>query len=133
MSRGGVCQSPVAGDHRTNIRDMEQEDLEPEIEKQQDDILHYEGTSIRWKQFSTSFALATKKLSMGWSYAFDRFHIWIEFSDASYRYDDFAQCVPGWSSAEPRKAADVCRQMSDFIYDYLIVRPIISDPLDDRF
>jgi hypothetical protein len=46
---------------------MEQEALETEVEKQQDDILHYEGTSIRWKQFSTSFALATKKLSMGWS------------------------------------------------------------------
>jgi hypothetical protein len=57
----------------------------------------------------------------------------MEISDTSYRYDDFAQCVPGWSSAEPRKAADVCRQMSDFIYDYLIVRPIISDPLNDSF
>lgn len=27
----------------------------------------YEGTSIRWKHFSTSYRLAAKKISMGWS------------------------------------------------------------------
>ncbi|KAG9017946.1 hypothetical protein FRB90_000072 [Tulasnella sp. 427] len=68
-------------------------EVQPEAEPE------YEGTSIRWKHFSTSYKLAAKKISMGWS------------------YDDFAQCIPGWSGAQPLQASDVCKQMSEFIQD----------------
>ncbi|KAG9047711.1 hypothetical protein FS837_001675 [Tulasnella sp. UAMH 9824] len=75
-------------------------DEEPPVEiNETEPETDYEGTSIRWKHFSTSYKLAAKKISMGWS------------------YEDFAQCIPGWSGAQPLQASDVCKQMSEFIQD----------------
>ncbi|KAG8888806.1 hypothetical protein FRB99_004077 [Tulasnella sp. 403] len=81
----------------------------PETPAPQDDVdsnqeNEYEGTSIRWKHFSTSFHLAAKKISMGWT------------------YDDFTQCIPGWSSADPENARKVHQEMSEYVHDSVIAQ-----------
>lgn len=45
---------------------MADEDPLVEVNETEQDP-EYEGTSIRWKHFSTSYKLAAKKISMGWS------------------------------------------------------------------
>lgn len=57
-----VCFGPPT----TTTVTMADENPQPRANEEEEDA-EYEGTSIRWKHFSTSYKLAAKKISMGWS------------------------------------------------------------------